>query len=86
MDWSIGRILRELYPESGLRQRFRNEPYLDEVSLRQVLNSPFAMTEFLVRCRSLPQCGEVSINRLHDMIKWASEASAARQLSAVSAH
>jgi hypothetical protein len=82
-DWTIAQLLRFRYPDTRLRQRFQEEPYLDQVTLGQVLGSPFALNDFLAACRSLPQCGETSINRLRAVIENASRGlEAADQLAA----
>jgi len=68
MDCSMAQILR-LRHSKGFRRPFIDNPYLEQITLRQVLSSPLAMSEFLQRCRSLPHCGETTINRLLGVIE-----------------
>jgi hypothetical protein len=70
--WTIRQLLRWRYPETGLRKRFKEDPFLDQVTLGQVLCSPFALSDFLSACRTLPQCGETSIKLLRAVIEDAS--------------
>lgn len=70
-SWTIGRLLREKYPEAGLRRRFQNDPYLDQVTLGQVLQDPFALSDFLMMCRRLPQCGDASVDLLRRILESA---------------
>jgi hypothetical protein len=76
-DMTIAQILQTEYPNARLRKQFMADPYLDQVTLGELLGSPFALHEFLERCMKLPHCGETSINRLRDVIKKAANASVA---------
>ena len=68
IDCSIARILRHGHSE-GFRQGFIDNPYLEQITLRQVLSSPLAMGDFMLRCRGLPHCGEKTLNRLLAVIE-----------------
>lgn len=63
IDCSIAQILKHEHSK-GFRKRFINDPYLEQITPRQVLTSPLAMGDFLQRCRAVPHCGETTINRL----------------------
>lgn len=63
--------LAQKYPEAGLRRRFQNDPYLDQVTLGQVLQDPFALSDFLMMCRRLPQCGDASVDLLRRILESA---------------
>jgi len=75
LDCSISQILRTRHSK-GFRQPFIDNPYLAQTTLRQVLKSPFAMGDFLQRCRELPHCGDTTINRLIAVIEIAASGSA----------
>lgn len=68
MDLSIAQIL-QIHTSKGFRQPFIDNPYLEQVTLREVVSSPFAMCDFLRCCRMLPHCGEVTIIRLCAVIE-----------------
>jgi len=70
-DWTIGQLLRHRYPDTRLRRRFQDNPCLDQVTLGQVLRTPFALNDFLSACRTQPHCGDTSIRRLRAMIEQA---------------
>jgi hypothetical protein len=69
-SWTIGQILRA-NPDIRLRKQFLDDPYLDQITLGQLFSCPFALNDFLARCRQLPHCGDTSINRLREAIKAA---------------
>jgi len=72
MDLSIAQILLTRHPK-GFRRPFVENPYLAQITLRKVLSSPFALSDFVVNCRRLPHCGEVTITRLLAVIERAME-------------
>lgn len=57
----------------GVRQAFIANPFLAQVTLRQIVNSPTAMNTFMQRCRQLPHCGETTIKALIALIEAASD-------------
>ncbi|PWK62645.1 hypothetical protein [Roseicyclus mahoneyensis] len=75
-DWTILKLLTVAYPNVPLRQKFRQSPYLKEVTLRQVLDGPFALNDFLDQCRRESHCGGTSVMRLRDVIEHAAIAMA----------
>ena len=77
-DWTISQLLNEGFPGVALRQRFRLTPYLEQVTLREVLEGPFALQRFLEECRRQPQCGDTSVKRLREVIERAALTMAAR--------
>lgn len=66
---SIGRILRERHPQARLRQKFLAAPFLDQVTLGELLAGPFAMADFLAQCRRHPHCGDGSILSLRKVLE-----------------
>lgn len=68
MDCSIAQILRYRHSK-GFRQGFMENPYLEKITLRQVVSSPLAMGNFLQSCRGLPHCGDTTIHRLFAVIE-----------------
>ena len=68
---TIRQLLEQRFPEVQLRKRFKEIPYLDQVTLQQVLDDPFALHDFLAECRRHPQCGDTSIQRLRGVIECA---------------
>jgi hypothetical protein len=56
------RILREAGPNLGLRKQFMASPYLD-----------FALRDFRMNCRILPDCGHASLTRLRDILENATK-------------
>lgn len=72
MDCSVAQLLRTLkaqgfgktHQSRGFRQPFIDNPYLEQITLRQLLSSPLAMGDFLQRCRALPNCGEAQMSLL----------------------
>jgi len=72
-DWSISKLLTVQYPDVPLRKRFRQTPILEQVTLRQVLQGPFALQDFLDQCRREPQCGDMTIRHLRDVIARAAD-------------
>jgi hypothetical protein len=66
---SIGRILRERHPRVRLRKKFLSAPFLDQVTLGQLLADPFAITDFLAQCRRQPHCGDGSILSLRQVLE-----------------
>lgn len=73
LSWTIGQILRELGPKSGFRKRFIETPYLDEVTLGALLDTPFAFHDFMMTCRTLPDCGQTSLTRLRNVVENAAK-------------
>ena len=73
LNWTIGQIVRHQGPASKLRKRFREEPYLDTITLAQLIGSPFALEEFMTVCRKLPHCGTISMIRLRALIESAAQ-------------
>lgn len=71
-DWTIDRLLQDRFPETRFMQRFRKDPFLRRVTLGQVMSNPFALNDFLAKCRTLPACGETSVSRLRWVIEVAS--------------
>jgi len=69
-DWTISKLLTERFPDVRLRQRFKQAPYLEQVTLRQVLKGPSALQDFLEHCRQEPACGDLSIKRLREVIEY----------------
>lgn len=70
MDCSIAQVLRMRHSK-GFRKPFIDNPYLEQVTLRQILSGPLAISDFLQRCRGLPHCGETTITRLLAVIESA---------------
>lgn len=79
-DWTIGTVLKVLYPEVRLRKRVKQMPYLEQVTLRQVLDGTLPLDSFLAQCGREPQCGELSVKRLRDVIESTVVALAGREL------
>jgi hypothetical protein len=75
-DWTILQLLTVSYPNVRLRQKFKQSPYLNEVTLQKVLDGPFALNDFLDQCRYEPHCGVKSVMRLRDVIERAAIAMA----------
>ena len=72
-NWTIAQILHYMGPAAGFRKAFREDPYLHQVTLGQLLRSPFALSDFMLTCRSLPQCGDTSIARMRTVIENAAQ-------------
>jgi hypothetical protein len=70
-NWTIGQLLRERFAKVPIRKRFRETPYLERVTLSEVLEGPFALHHFLEECRRHPQCGDTTIARLRGVIESA---------------
>jgi hypothetical protein len=70
MNWTIGQILRA-NPHNKLRKQFLNDPYLDQITLGELLSVPFAMANFLENCRKIPHCGDTSLKRLRETVEMA---------------
>jgi hypothetical protein len=68
MDFSMAQILRMQHSKE-FRKPFIDNPYLEQITLRQVVSSPIAMCDFLQHCRSLPHCGDTALKRLCEVIK-----------------
>lgn len=68
-QWSVGRLLRMRHAHVPLREAVRNSPYLDRVTIAEVVASPFSLERFLDECRSMPQCGETQIRRLRMVLQ-----------------
>ncbi|MCH8466861.1 MAG: hypothetical protein LAT78_09885 [Roseinatronobacter sp.] len=68
-SWTIGQLLRYLGPETRLRKRFREDPFLNKVTLGELIYSPFALADFMTACKKLPHCGDASLGRLRDIIE-----------------
>jgi len=83
VTYSIGRILRERHPQVRLRKKFLRAPFLDKVTLGQLLADPFAMADFLAECRRQPHCGDGSILSLRRVLEI--EAAACRDVTSPSA-
>lgn len=67
--WTVGRLLREAYPHLRLRERVVNHPFLETVTVRDLLTGFAAVELFLAECRMLPQCGDTQIIRLRDALQ-----------------
>lgn len=70
-DWSISEILQTQFPDVPLRQKFRLAPYLRQVTLRQVMHGAPSLEEFLRECRREPQCGDLTVQRLREVLEQA---------------
>ncbi|MCH8466586.1 MAG: hypothetical protein LAT78_08470 [Roseinatronobacter sp.] len=68
-DYTVARVLREIYPNAKLRAGFRTQPYLDSVKIGDVLATGLSIEKFFSDCRSLPSCGEVQIKRLRGILE-----------------
>jgi hypothetical protein len=67
--YTISRALRELFPDAKLRAGFRAQPYLETVTVGEVLASGLSTEKFFSECRALPSCGEVQIKRLRSILE-----------------
>ncbi len=67
--YTISRALRELFPDAKLRAGFRAQPYLETVTVGEVLASGLSTERFFSECRALPSCGEVQIKRLRRILE-----------------
>jgi len=70
-SWTIGQLVRQMGPLAGLRKRFREDPYLDDVTLCQLIRCKTALENFLAQCRCRPHCGDTSVARLRAVIELA---------------
>jgi len=71
-DFTIDRLLQDHFSEIPFRQRFRNDPLLQQVTLGQVQSIPFALNSFLEECQKTPGCGKTSLSRLRWVLEMAS--------------
>lgn len=85
-DWTISQLLKVLFPDVRLRQRFRLLPYLEQVTLRQVLDSTLSLEHFLEQCGRQPQCGDLSVKRLRDVIEQTALAMSWREQDVGASH
>ncbi|MFO7804103.1 MAG: hypothetical protein R6V30_00340 [Paracoccaceae bacterium] len=77
LDCSVAQVLRTRRPK-GIRQAFIENPYLTQVTLRDILSSPFATANFMRRCAELPHCGEATLNALMLLIENAANSQVAQ--------
>lgn len=66
---SVAHVLRERYPHVSLRSAVRGNPFLDSVTVGDVLADSFSLEEFLATCRTLPNCGETQVARLRAVLE-----------------
>jgi hypothetical protein len=71
-DLTIDRLLKVHFPETRFTQAFRKAPFLQKVTLGQVMASPLALYDFLAECRTMPGFGEAALTRLRWVIEKAS--------------
>lgn len=64
----MGRVLREAHPTLRLRERVRDNPLFERVTLGTLLDDPLSLDGFIAECRLLPQCGEAQIARLRRVL------------------
>jgi len=77
MDCSIAQLLKTLKAKGfrstnhskGFRQAFIDNPYLEQITLRQVFSSPLTMANLLRNCLMLPHCGPVTIDLLLEALE-----------------
>jgi len=77
LDQTVGQYLRGSFPFGGFRQRVLNSDLLDSVTLRDCAFDPDRMEAFLLKCRGIPQCGDIQITRMRAAIRSFIEARAA---------
>ena len=65
---SIAQLLREQYPNLRLRERVRDHPLLEQVTLGALLGDPLRLDAFMDEFRSLPQCGTTQVSRLRKVL------------------
>jgi hypothetical protein len=71
-DLTIDRLLKDHFPETRFTKVFRKAPFLQLVTLGQVMSSPLALYDFLAECRTMPGFGEAALTRLRRVIEKAS--------------
>ena len=67
-SWTVGRVLREAHPALRLRERVRDHPLFERVTLSTLIDDPLSLDGFLTECRLLPQCGEAQVARLRKVL------------------
>ena len=68
MDLSIAQLLREQYPAVRLRERVRNDPLLERVTIGSLMGDPLRLDAFMEEFRKLPQCGATQVSRLREVL------------------
>ena len=71
-DLTIDRLLKDHFRKAKFTAQFREASFLQQVTLGQILSSPFALYDFLTKCRTIPGCGETAVKRLRSVIELAS--------------
>ena len=72
-DWTVGQLLRNLGPEHRLRRRllrkkFLANPYLDTITLKEIVENPISLVEFLGNLIGIPYCGADSKNFVQNIL------------------
>lgn len=68
LGWTMTRLLKVRYPHVSFREAFLSNPYLEQISLAEVLETPAKVLSFLEDCRQLPHCGAKQLGNLRHIV------------------